>query len=212
MNNITLSVLGNKILLQVVREVKLFSKYNIKSYDNLGLCIKEASKKNDLIILFLQKLKEKDLKEMIKHSIPLIVIDKSFKEKNNFSNEFIEKLTVPFNILHLEKKIISLMARYEFNQRSLINLYGYTIDKNERKIIKENLELKLTEKEVNFLTLFSQNKQPITRSFILKNVWNYSSESETHTVETHIHRLRKKIASKFGDNNFIKNTNKGYYI
>ncbi len=212
MNNITLSVLGNKILLQVLREVKLFSKYNIKSYDNLGLCIKEASKKNNLIILFLQKLKEKDLKEMIKHSIPLIVIDKSFKEKNNFSNEFIEKLTVPFNILHLEKKIISLMARYEFNQRSLINLYGYTIDKNERKIIKENLELKLTEKEVNFLTLFSQNKQPITRSFILKNVWNYSSESETHTVETHIHRLRKKIASKFGDNNFIKNTNKGYYI
>ena len=212
MNNITLSVLGNKILLQVLREVKLFSKYNIKSYDNLGLCIKEASKKNNLIILFLQKLKEKDLKEMIKHSIPLIVIDKSFKEKNNFSNEFIEKLTVPFNILHLEKKIISLMARYEFNQRSLINLYGYTIDKNERKIIKENLELKLTEKEVNFLTLFSQNKQPITRSFILKNVWHYSSESETHTVETHIHRLRKKIASKFGDNNFIKNTNKGYYI
>ena len=212
MNNITLSVLGNKILLQVLREVKLFSKYNIKSYDNLGLCIKEASKKNNLIILFLQKLKEKDLKEMIKHSIPLIVIDKSFKEKNNFSNEFIEKLTVPFNILHLEKKIISLMARYEFNQRSLINLYGYTIDKNERKIIKENLELKLTEKEVNFLTLFSQNKQPITRSFILRNVWHYSSESETHTVETHIHRLRKKIASKFGDNNFIKNTNKGYYI
>ena len=212
MNNITLSVLGNKILLQVLREVKLFSKYNIKSYDNLGLCIKEASKKNNLIILFLQKLKEKDLKEMIKHSIPLIVIDKSFKKKNNFSNEFIEKLTVPFNILHLEKKIISLMARYEFNQRSLINLYGYTIDKNERKIIKENLELKLTEKEVNFLTLFSQNKQPITRSFILKNVWHYSSESETHTVETHIHRLRKKIASKFGDNNFIKNTNKGYYI
>ena len=204
--------MGNKILLQVLREVKLFSKYNIKSYDNLGLCIKEASKKNNLIILFLQKLKEKDLKEMIKHSIPLIVIDKSFKEKNNFSNEFIEKLTVPFNILHLEKKIISLMARYEFNQRSLINLYGYTIDKDERKIIKENLELKLTEKEVNFLTLFSQNKQPITRSFILKNVWNYSSESETHTVETHIHRLRKKIASKFGDNNFIKNTNKGYYI
>ena len=108
MNNITLSVLGNKILLQVLREVKLFSKYNIKSYDNLGLCIKEASKKNNLIILFLQKLKEKDLKEMIKHSIPLIVIDKSFKEKNNFSNEFIEKLTVPFNILHLETYLLIL--------------------------------------------------------------------------------------------------------
>ena len=60
--------------------------------------------------------------------------------------------------------------------------------------------------------MFSESKEAISRSLVLKNVWNYSSESETHTVETHIHRLRKKILKKFGDNNFIKNTNKGYYI
>ena len=60
--------------------------------------------------------------------------------------------------------------------------------------------------------LFSKSKKPITRHFVLTNVWHYSSESETHTVETHIHRLRKKILEKFGDNNFIKNNKKGYYI
>ena len=60
--------------------------------------------------------------------------------------------------------------------------------------------------------LFSKSKEPISRNLVLKNVWNYSEETETHTVETHIHRLRKKILEKFGDNNFIKNDNKGYYI
>ena len=80
------------------------------------------------------------------------------------------------------------------------------------RLKKKNLELYLTEKEINFLILFSQSDKPVTRNFILKNVWNYSSETDTHTVETHIHRLRKKILEKSGDNNFIKNNNEGYYI
>ena len=74
------------------------------------------------------------------------------------------------------------------------------------------MELQLSEKEVNFLILFSKTKKPINRNLVLKEVWNYSEETETHTVETHIHRLRKKILEKFGDENFIKNNNKGYYI
>ena len=70
----------------------------------------------------------------------------------------------------------------------------------------------MSEKEINFLILFSKTKQPISKNLVLKNVWNYSEETETHTVETHIHRLRKKILEKFGDNAFIKNNDKGYYI
>ena len=60
--------------------------------------------------------------------------------------------------------------------------------------------------------MFSKNKEPINRNAVLKDVWKYSEESETHTIETHIHRLRKKILDKFGDNDFIKNNNMGYYI
>ena len=130
----------------------------------------------------------------------------------NMSGEFIEKLNIPFTIFELQKKITFLIAKHEFKKSSLINLNGYIIDKNERKIKKNNLELQLTEKEINFLILFSENKKPLSRNFVLKKVWNYSSESETHTVETHIHRLRKKILEKFDDSNFIKNNQKGYYI
>jgi DNA-binding response OmpR family regulator len=129
-----------------------------------------------------------------------------------FSNELREQLNLPFSILEFEKKIVSLIAKNEFKKNSLIQLNDYIIDKNERKIKKNNLELKLSEKEVNFLILFSKNKKPISKNLVLKNVWNYSLESETHTVETHIHRLRKKILKKFNDANFIKNNNEGYYI
>ena len=127
-------------------------------------------------------------------------------------DEFVEQMIIPFSALDLEIKIVSLLARFKFRKSSLINLRGYTINKNERKIKKNNLELQLTEKEIDFLILFSQNGKPLSRNFILKNVWYYSSESDTHTVETHIHRLRKKIFQKFNDNNFIKNNNEGYYI
>ena len=74
------------------------------------------------------------------------------------------------------------------------------------------MELQLSEKEVDFLVLFTKTKKPINKDLVLKSVWNYSLESETHTVETHVHRLRKKILEKFGDKNFIKNDDKGYYI
>ena len=119
---------------------------------------------------------------------------------------------MPFTIFDFKKKIISLIAKNEFKKNSLIHLSGYIIDKNERNIKKDNLELQLSEKEINFLILFTENKGPISKNLLLKNVWNYSTGSETHTVETHIHRLRKKILKKFGDNDFIKNNNKGYYI
>ena len=95
---------------------------------------------------------------------------------------------------------------------SLISLGDYIVDKNERKIKKNKLELQLSEKEIDFLVLFSNENRPINRNLVLKKVWKYSEESETHTVETHIHRLRKKILEKFGDTNFIKNNSEGYYI
>jgi DNA-binding response OmpR family regulator len=119
---------------------------------------------------------------------------------------------MPFDILEFEKKVILLMAKNEFKKNSLIKIGNYIVDKNERKIIKKNLELRLSEKEINFLILFTKSEKPVNRNIVLKNVWKYSSESETHTIETHIHRLRKKILEKFGDKNFIKNNNKGYYI
>jgi len=143
---------------------------------------------------------------------PSIFITKPLIQENIVAGDLSEQLVMPVNILEFRKKIILLNAKNEFNKNSLIYLNNYQIDKNERKIKKDNLELQLSEKEISFLILFSKKKEPISRNMLLKNVWKYSSNSETHTVETHIHRLRKKILDKFGDRSFIKNSNKGYYI
>ena len=212
MSNLTISIFGNKIFLEIVNEIKIFSKFNIKYYEDFDLCIKEAEAKNFLVIFFInEKSKSFFTKNKIKN-FPSIFIAESQILKNLPFNEFNEKLSMPFFVKDFEKKIISIIAKNEFKKNSLIKLEDYIIDKNERKIKKNDLELQLSEKETDFLILFSKSEEPITKNFVLKNVWNYSVESETHTVETHIHRLRKKILEKFGDKDFIKNNNKGYYI
>ena len=212
MINVTISIFGNKIFLEIINEIKLFSKFKVQYYENLNLCVQDAEKHNSLVVFFVKKKDINYFSEKKIYNFPSILITESSVPKSIFSSELREQLSMPFTILEFEKKIISLVAKNEFKKNSLIQLVDYTIDKNGRKIMKNNLELKLSEKEINFLILFSKNREPISRNLVLKKVWNYSSESETHTVETHIHRLRKKILEKFGDDNFIKNNNKGYYI
>ena len=207
MSDFTISIFSNKIFFEILKEMKLFSKFKIMHHDDLNLCVKEAEKENQIVVFFNTSLNKIKL-----NNSPLILISKSIKVKNKIPSAMVEKLQMPFSILEFEKKIVSLIAKNQFKKNSLINLRGYVIDKNERKIKKNNLELQLSEKEINFLILFSENKKPVSKNLVLKNVWHYSQETETHTVETHIHRLRKKILEKFGDENFIKNNNKGYYI
>jgi len=211
MDNFNISIFENKVFLEIINEIKLFSKFKITLCEDLNLCIKKAEKGNQLVIFFDTNSNKNLLKKLQLSSFPKILIDKSLVSKN-LCGEFSEQLIIPFTILEFNKKVTSLIAKHEFKKNSLINLCGYIIDKNERKIKKNNLYLQLSEKEISFLILFSKNNEPISRNLVLKKVWNYSSESETHTVETHIHRLRKKILKKFGDDNFIKNSNKGYYI
>ena len=207
MDNSTISIFGNKIFFEIINELKLFSEFKIKCYEDLSLCVQDAEKENQLVVFFTNSSNK-----IKKNNFPLILITKSSASANKFSGELSEQLNMPFTILDFKKKVISLIAKNEFKKNSLINLSGYLIDKNERKIKKNNLELQLSEKEINFLILFSQTQKPISRNLVLKKVWNYSEKAETHTIETHVHRLRKKISEKFGDDAFIKNDNKGYYI
>ena len=207
MSSLTISIFENKIFYEIIKEIKLFSKYKIKYYKDLDLCIEDAQKGNILVIFF------EDFSNKIQfNNFPSIFITKTSMPFNKSPVLLQDQLKIPFKILDFKKKIISLIAKNEFKKNSLILLGDYIIDKNERNIKKNNLELQLSEKEVDFLILFAESKNPIKRNLVLKNVWKYSEKSETHTVETHVHRLRKKILKKFGDNNFIKNNNKGYYI
>ena len=207
MSNFIISIIGNKIFSEIINEIKLFSKFKIKYYENIDLCIEDNTKESKLFIFFNNSFNKKKINDL-----PSIVITENSEQEKKIFSSSQESLKMPFRILDFEKKIISLIAKYEFKKNSLINLGDYIVDKNERKIKKSNLELQLSEKEIDFLVLFSKENGPINRNLVLKKVWKYSEESETHTVETHIHRLRKKILEKFGDTNFIKNNSEGYYI
>ena len=121
-------------------------------------------------------------------------------------------IKVPLNIFQFNQEIINVCKKFEFNNNSLINIKNYILDKNERILKKNNIFLKITEKEINFIENLNSSSKPLSRDYILKNIWNYSTDTDTHTVETHIYRLRQKIKNKFEDNNFIKNSKKGYSL
>ena len=89
---------------------------------------------------------------------------------------------------------------------------SYTIDLNSREMLINDIRLKLTEKEINTITYLSKSNKPVSVEELKKNVWSYQADIETHTVETHIYRLRKKILNVFNDNEFIISKKNGYEI
>ena len=106
----------------------------------------------------------------------------------------------------------NVTAKSKFSKNSSIKIKNYLLNKNEKKLYIKNDFVILTEKEIQLLELFLDKKKPISKDDILLNVWNYSADADTHTVETHIYRLRKKINDKFMDEKFILNNKEGYYL
>ncbi len=121
-------------------------------------------------------------------------------------------LELPATIKEINTIVEESLAKQVFNKNSSIKIKKYLLDKNEKKLIYKNNFLILTEKEIQLLELLLSYNKPITKKKILSNVWHYSTEADTHTVETHIYRLRKKINDKFSDENFILNSKEGYYF
>ncbi len=127
-------------------------------------------------------------------------------------NNFDAYLELPTTLKDINSIIENTVAKIKFNENSSIKIKNYILNKNEKKLSKLQDFIILTEKEVQLLELFLNNKKPISKDNILSTVWNYSSDADTHTVETHIYRLRKKITDKFLDEKFILNNKDGYYL
>ena len=154
--------------------------------------------------------------------------NKNFDEKNiliisNSKNKLIvnqnisEKNLLIFDILPLTiNKIIELinlkLIKLKFNNQSKINIKNYELNLNSKFFSKEGLSIKLTEKEIEIILYLYQNKTKHNVMDLQKNIWHYSSDMETHTVETHVYRLRKKISDRFKDENFILSEKNGYFI
>lgn len=137
----------------------------------------------------------------------ILTLDKNF-------DKFKQTLHIesPIKFSKLIEKINLKFLKIKFSKQSNINIGSYKINTNSREIISGEYKLRLTEKEVNTIIYLFENVKPVSVNELQEKVWAYQSELETHTVETHIHRLRKKIKEKFKDNDLIKSTKNGYKI
>ena len=129
----------------------------------------------------------------------------------NIRNQFVLD-NKPIKIFKLVERINIEFLKIQFNSQSEVKVNNYTIDLNSRELLINNTKLKLTEKEINTITYLSTSNKPVSIDELQEKVWSYQSDIETHTVETHIYRLRKKILKKFNDNDFIISKKDGYQI
>jgi len=181
-------------LYEILDEIKENLSFNIIKYNNEEEFIKNCTLdiKNSL---FISKSKQK------------LLLNKKLNEKN-----FLNLNNFPLRLYKLVELINIHLIKIKFNHQSKIDIKGYELNLNSKFFIKGDLSLKLTEKEIEVILYLNETRAKHDVLDLQKNIWGYSSEMETHTVETHIYRLRKKISNKFSDENFIFTDQNGYFI
>ena len=135
--------------------------------------------------------------------------------ENNSKQNFDPKYNIfkyPIDIYNLIEKINIQLIKQKYDFQSKIKLKNYSLDLNSRTITKNRINLKLTEREMDIILFLNDSEKPQKINILQNQVWKYLSKLETHTVETHIYRLRKKMNDNFKDNNFIISSDAGYFI
>ena len=179
----------------------------IYKFSKLYHILEEINSELNFNILFADS--ENILNDTIKNlNNYLIITDKKY---SNIGNQFILNDT-PVNITKFVEKINIEFLKIQFNSQSEVKVNNYIIDLNSREMSANNIKLKLTEKEINTIIFLSKSNKPVSVDELQEKVWSYQSNIETHTVETHIYRLRKKILNAFDDNEFINSKKNGYQI
>ena len=186
MNSKKIIINENKILFKILDEIKDNFNFDLINIDSKTLKNLKLNKFFDLLVTFQDD----------ENNDPSSLVIKKFPIK-------LEKLIQLINIQFLKNK---------FNLQSDIQVGKYKLNMNSREMIKGSDKLNLTEREINLIIFLFETDMPVRIDKLQKEVWDYNSELETHTVETHIYRLRKKIKDKFKDNNFILSFKDGYKI
>ena len=201
MHQLKVLILGPASFIATLNELEPFLKFNSVKDKN--------SSDFDIILFHEEALSDKDDNKIICNSNSLKVCASKNK---NLSKNYDTFLEIPSSLKEINSVVENVAAKRKFNKNSSIEIKKYLLNKNEKKLSNDNNEIILTEKEIQLLELFLNNKKPISKKKILSSVWNYSSNADTHTVETHIYKLRKKINDKFSDEDFIVNTKDGYSL
>ena len=201
MHKLNVLILGPSSFISTLDELKSFLKFN--PFTNT------SSKEHDVILIHHEALKDKNNKNLIEKSNTIKIYASN---KRKLSNDYDAYLELPANLKEINSIVENIVAKSKFSKNSSIEIKNYLLNKNEKKLYKQSEFITLTEKEIQLLELFLERKKTISKDDILSIVWNYSADADTHTVETHIYRLRKKINDKFKDEKFIINNKEGYYL
>ena len=143
----------------------------------------------------------------ISKSNPKSLLSKNLSEKN-----FLEFNNIPLPLNKLVELINIQLIKLKYNNQSKIKIKDYEVNLNSKFFFKNDLSLKLTEKEIEIILYLNASQEKHNVIDLQKNIWGYSQNMETHTVETHIYRLRKKISNLFKDEKFILSHKNGYFI
>ena len=206
MSNIHLYIVGSKNFCDLLNELDF----------NYIISDKNLNNNKDFLvrIIFVEKLQLLEVKKFFLENIPTIffINNKDFLKKNKLTLlDFHISLSLPIEILSFKEILNILLTKYNFFKKSKIIINNYEIDSNQRIMINNKIKVKLTEKELELILLLDKNNG-LDKSFLLKNIWNRSSDLESHAFETHLHRLRKKINKYFNDSKFIIEKNSLYYL
>ncbi len=160
--------------------------------------------------IFFDKYKSQSIS--IENSI-LVVHEKEYNFfAKNINKDQIIKLEPPANILTFIENLNVKFIQKKYQDQSNISVKDFFLDINSRELKKDKLSLKLTERETDMILFLNKSRKPVNVQTLEKEIWQHSSDLETHTVETHIYRLRKKIKAEFGNDDLIKSDKDGYII
>ena len=179
----------------------------IYKFNNLYEILNEISQ--DIGIDFIEVHNENNLKNIIQNSSHYLIITQ--QNISNLNNQ-LQLTNIPIKISKLIEMINIKLLKNQFSNQSKVKIKNYILNLNSREISNNNTLMKLTEKEINTIIYLSKTNKSVSINELEKNVWQYEADMETHTVETHIYRLRKKIYDKFKDKDFIVSKKNGYEI
>ena len=209
-----INIVGMPILYNILEEIKENLSFKIENFtkldDFLNFFNKDKSENKNFFII--TKISNKDFfinKIKLERKNIFFLCQKNIKVDINHNYNVFQ---YPINIYNLIEKINIQLIKYKYSFQSKIRVKNYSLDLNSRTISIENKSLKLTEREMEIILFLNDCKTPQKINDLQNKVWSYSAELETHTVETHIYRLRKKISNSFQDEHFIISTDNGYFI
>ena len=193
MHKINVLAFGSENFNTSLSELKEHFNFNLTTIDKHL----EPKMLEDCEVLFCHEDCLKDTKslEIIKKTSKIKIL--ALNSNHNKTKIFSALLSLPTSISEINFIIENLIVKKSFSKNSSIKIKNYILDKNEKKLIKKNKFILLTEKEIQLLELFLNSGGPIYKDKILNKVWKYSDDADTHTVETHIYRLRKKLNQIF---------------